>query len=327
MLVFCILKVSCSLLDFHLTGEILSEKYFHDSTNKILQWYQSSTMMDDQEKKDNFAKTSTDTQLFLFDICQTINRHVIGLVSKVAFYNLHKSIKKPDEQPLALMISGLQYTVNVEALKMTYFLEKKYWVKFLSSPLEDLEKIFPEKTITMNNETSSLNPYYHSRTSPEEEENPRVTSSKDCDSNFSPWEEAHRQEEIDPEEEDEPNEPGEEDLQTGQNDTVLTSQEEDLKLSSRNDVVPCKLDDLVSGVTAQVPFSTCSGNNAIPMKRDNSILVLDRVNQPVHNFWSMPRRNTTTSFQDALAQFVNHSAPTQSGDIQPINLYYKPKLK
>ena len=220
MLVFClvfyILKVSCSLLDFHLTGEILSEEYFHDPTDKILQWYQSPTMMDDQEKKDNYAKTSTDTQLFPFDIRKTNNRQVIGLVSTVAFYNLHKSIEKPNEQPLVLTIGGLQYTRNVEALMRTYFFEKKYWVKFLSLPLEDLEKIFPKKTIIVNNETSSLNPYYHLGTSLEEEENPRVTLFEDCDSDFSPWEEAHRQEETNPEEEDEPKEPGEEDLQTGQ---------------------------------------------------------------------------------------------------------------
>jgi hypothetical protein len=95
-------------------------------------------------------------------------------------------------------VGGRRYLGNIDALRRTYLLEQKYWRKFLSLPLDDFEKKFPQKSTLDDSENA--NPALGK--CEEEEENLKVSSSDDFHSYPALWEEKDLEEKGSLEEED-----------------------------------------------------------------------------------------------------------------------------
>jgi hypothetical protein len=69
----------------------------------------------------------------ILDVVQkTINRQILGLATSVAFYNLHQSIAKPNEDPLTVTVGGVKYTGNIQVLKRRFEIEENYWRNFMN---------------------------------------------------------------------------------------------------------------------------------------------------------------------------------------------------
>jgi hypothetical protein len=54
------------------------------------------------------------------------------LATSVAFYNLHQSIAKPNEDPLTVTVGGVKYTGNIQVLKRRFEIEENYWRNFMT---------------------------------------------------------------------------------------------------------------------------------------------------------------------------------------------------
>jgi hypothetical protein len=58
-----------------------------------------------EEDKEN----KTESEIVLQQTNKTINRQILCLAStKMAFYNLHQSIAKPEEKPLTITVGGFE---------------------------------------------------------------------------------------------------------------------------------------------------------------------------------------------------------------------------
>jgi hypothetical protein len=95
---------------------------------------------------------------------------------------LRQYFEKSEEKLLVITVGGLRYLGNIDALRITFLLEQKYYRKFLSLPLHDFEKKFPQKSTLDDFENVSPNANPALGKCEEEEENLKVSSSDDFDS-------------------------------------------------------------------------------------------------------------------------------------------------
>jgi hypothetical protein len=73
-----------------------------------------------------------ESEKILDAVHKTINRQILGLATSVAFYNLHQSIAKPNEDPLTVTVGGVKYTGNIQVLKRRFEIEENYWKNFMN---------------------------------------------------------------------------------------------------------------------------------------------------------------------------------------------------
>jgi hypothetical protein len=110
-----------------------------------------------EEDKEKIIKS----EKVLDEVYKTINRQVLSLASTVAFYNLHQSIAKPDEEPLTVTVGGVKYTRNVQTLKRRFEIEEGYWKNFMCSTISQ-KQLFSTSNSSFRSKENSPPPGFES---------------------------------------------------------------------------------------------------------------------------------------------------------------------